>query len=352
MFELFPDQWTPVTFARLVPRGRVTKVRVAGEAVAIFRDHEGRVAALLDRCPHRGVALSLGRVTESGTLECPFHGWEFDRTGACARVPFCPDAKRDQLAATHVPTRELGGMVWVFTGSDPAGTEPEVPDALVDDGWSWFHYQEEWRTHWTRAMENMLDFPHLPYVHGRSIGRGLRPKAKGQAKLVMSTEPTPFGMRIHSLVDGQARQGGLEWRRPNGMVLDLSFGGRRLKQHVYCVPVDATTTRMMLISARDFGLTWFLAPLYRVLDWSNTYVLREDRAVVESSQPAEVPPAREEKSVAIDAPTLVFRRWYYREIHSRTQRAHVLASALRREKSRADDAGDAQPSPPQLEEAS
>ncbi len=30
------------------------------------------LGALIDRCPHRGVALSRGRVTEKGTLECPF----------------------------------------------------------------------------------------------------------------------------------------------------------------------------------------------------------------------------------------------------------------------------------------
>lgn len=118
-------------------------------------------------------------------------------------------------------------------------------------------------------------------------------------------------------------------------MLDLSFGARRMKQHIYCVPVDETVTRMMLISTRDFGLFPLLAPLYRFFDWTNTWILREDRAVVESSQPPEVPHPSEEKSVALDAPTLVFRRWYHRELEPRTRReVDVEVSSLRRARPR------------------
>lgn len=335
MFELFRDEWTPATFADRIPRGRVVRVRVAGEDVALFRDREGKLAGLLDRCPHRGVALSNGRLTEAGTLECPFHGWKFEPDGACASVPFCDLSaeKRSRLGATRVHVREAGGMAWVFCGEDPRGIEPVLPPSLTEPGWSHFRYAEEWTTHWTRAMENMLDFPHLPYVHRRSIGRGLRAPAEGGAQLEMETRPTSWGMTIHSRVDGKEGMGGLEWRRPNGMVLHLQFGSRRMKQHVYCVPVDEKTTRMILITSRDFGLFWMLAPIYWLIDWSNTWILREDKEVVESSQPPEVPPPGDEKSVAIDGPTLAFRRWYLRELKPRARRGsggEIPATALLR----------------------
>lgn len=332
MFELFPDEWTPIAFARQVPRDRPVKLRVAGEDLAVFRDREGKLAALIDHCPHRGVALSLGRVTDAGTLECPFHGWKFDREGACAQVPFCDLSadKRARLGATAVPCRELGGLVWVFTGEDAEGREPELPEALLEPGWAHFQYAEEWSTHWTRAMENMLDYPHLPYVHRRSIGRQLRAPAERNAHLELEVTATSWGMQISATVEGRRSAAGLSWRRPNGMVLDLSFGSRRMKQHIYCVPVDEKVTRMMLITARDFGLFAPLAPLFWLLDWSNTWILREDRAVVESSQPPEVPHPSEEKSVALDAPTLVFRRWYHRELGPRRrQKVDVPAARLR-----------------------
>lgn len=227
-FELFPDQWTPVERASLVRPGKAVRVEVAGQAVVLFRARSGALGALLDRCPHRGVALSLGRVTEEGTLECPFHGWKFDRAGACAQVPFaCLDEhKRARLAATALPVREIGGLVFLHTGTD-ARTEPEVPEALRDPGWAGSIHVEEWNTHWTRAMENMLDYPHLPYVHRRSIGRGLRAPAERGAELALTITPTPWGMHIAALVDGAPSGAGLEWRRPNGMVLLLGEGSAR-----------------------------------------------------------------------------------------------------------------------------
>jgi phenylpropionate dioxygenase-like ring-hydroxylating dioxygenase large terminal subunit len=334
LFQGFAGQWTPVELARRVKRGRALGTRLAGEKVALFRDSEGRLGALLDRCPHRGVELSRGRVTDRGTLECPFHGWEFSKAGECERVPWCDlaDQKRERLSATALPVREAGGLVWVFTGADARGTEPDVPEALArEDGWARFVHAEEWKTHWTRAMENMLDYPHLPVVHRSSIGRGLRKPASGDASLELRTTREPFGMTIEARIDGVASGAGLEWRRPNGMVLILDARGRRMRQHVYCVPVDERTTRMILVSTRDFGL---YNPLMWLFDRANRLILGEDRSVVESSDPPAVPRPAMEKSVSIDAPTLAFRRWYFDVLVSGGA-ADVPVSALVRSRPRA-----------------
>ena len=79
-FDGFADVWTPVLLRRKLTSKPVRLV-IANEPLVLFRDGRGGVGALLDRCPHRGVALSLGRITD-GTLECPFHGWRFDISGA------------------------------------------------------------------------------------------------------------------------------------------------------------------------------------------------------------------------------------------------------------------------------
>src|SRR4029078_8121289 len=84
--------------------------------------------------------------------------------------------------------------------------------------------------------------------------------------------------------------------------------GRLSVCHVGCTPVAASHTRMMLASARDFVR---MQPLAALVDRYNTRILREDHASVESSHPAEAPPASEERSVATDRDTLAFRRWYH-----------------------------------------
>ena len=313
MFESFANVWTPVVTAKELGK-KPLSVKVAGETLALFRDGKGSVGALVDRCPHRGVALSLGRVDADGCLTCPFHGWSFQKDGACAKVPLntVSPEKRARYGATAVPVREVGNLIWVFTGPDPAGTEPEPPPALVEPGWYVGYNQETWKTHWTRAMENMLDMPHLPFIHGKSIGRDIKKKLKRDTLLDVRIEPAPFGGRILAKWDFEpAETEILKWRRPNAMELHiLDETKRRMYLHIYCIPIDDRHTKMLVASARTFFgsqvLTWIATKFNNILG--------EDRQVLESSSPPEVPPPGEEPSVATDAPTLHFRKYYYREL--------------------------------------
>jgi phenylpropionate dioxygenase-like ring-hydroxylating dioxygenase large terminal subunit len=237
-----------------------------------------------------------------------------------------PAQKRARYAATALPVREAGGLLWVFTGLDAGGTEPDVPEALTQEGWSrWIHH-EDWRGHWTRAMENMLDMPHVPFVHRRTIGRGLRAQLKRDSVMHIDLEETSFGFRIRSALDGAATQGWLEWHRPNAMALYILPGAppdRGFRQHVFCVPIDQERTRMIVVSTRTFLRH---NPLGWVADQLNRRILLEDRDIVGSSQPPEVPPPGEELSVATDAPTLYFRRYYYRELR-RSEAARLVPAA-------------------------
>jgi phenylpropionate dioxygenase-like ring-hydroxylating dioxygenase large terminal subunit len=319
MFNGFANVWTPVVPAEALGK-KPLPVKLAGEPLVVFRDGRGGVGALIDRCPHRGVALSLGEVGADGCLTCPFHGWAFRTDGACAHVPLndVPDGKRARLGATSVPVREAGGLIWVFTGLDAASTEPELPPALTDPAWSTLFYAEEWSTHWTRAMENMLDWPHVPFVHRRTIGRDMRAKMRRNTVMRTFVEPTPWGAVFPSEFNGE-RSGMLMWRRPNGMelhILEPEKGGRGMRGHVYCVPVDEKRTRMVLAMSRTFLRAAPLLWLARLLNRLNTKILLEDRGVVESSFPVEVPEPGQEVSVATDGPTLHFRRYYLRELRN------------------------------------
>ena len=63
---------------------------IAGVPLVLFRSL-GRAGALVDRCPHRNVPLSLGRVLPDGRLECAYHGWQFDTAGNCIDMPNEPE---------------------------------------------------------------------------------------------------------------------------------------------------------------------------------------------------------------------------------------------------------------------
>jgi phenylpropionate dioxygenase-like ring-hydroxylating dioxygenase large terminal subunit len=310
LFPGFARVWTPVLPSRRVGRSPVG-LRLAGEKIVLFRTSAGGLGALVDRCPHRGVQLSLGRVEEDGCLACPFHGWRFGADGKATLVPLNPDAKLDRLGATALPVRELGGLVWVYTAAEAPAGEPVPPEALVDPDLRRTFLEVTWRCHWTRAMENMLDTPHLPFVHRTTIGRQLARLMTPTSRLEIAWEEMPWGGRQHSRMDGKGDLARLDFHRPNMMALHIPIPGKRFRMHALVVPVDEGTTRLIVASARDFLRLPFLDPIF---DRMNGFIAAQDQAVVESSDPAEVPPAGDEVSVATDRATLHFRKYYLEEL--------------------------------------
>src|SRR6185436_2657867 len=89
-----------------------------GVPLVLFRGADGKPAALLDRCAHRNVPLSIGRRVE-GRLECRYHGWQYDPDGRCAKIPGLCDGF-DKIAR-NVPRHaavEQDGFVWVYATPD------------------------------------------------------------------------------------------------------------------------------------------------------------------------------------------------------------------------------------------
>ena len=136
MFEGFARVWSPLAPVKAIRRGPL-RVVLAGEPIVLFQDRTGAIGALIDRCPHRGVALSLGRVGADGCLECPFHGWRFNVDGVNRRTPLNPQARREGLSAQALPVRRLGDYVWVYTEPGAAAPpEPVAPEGLTAAGLS------------------------------------------------------------------------------------------------------------------------------------------------------------------------------------------------------------------------
>jgi phenylpropionate dioxygenase-like ring-hydroxylating dioxygenase large terminal subunit len=326
MFEGFANVWTPVILARSLKKAPLP-VTLANEKLVFFRDAAGVAHALLDRCPHRGVALSLGRVTKEGCLECPFHAWQFDGAGEVAHVPLNPDAKRERLFAQSIPVREIGGVLWAYTAPvEQAPSEPTVPDALTMSGAARTFFQVEWKAHWSRAMENMLDSPHVPFVHASTIGRFVRPYLKRDSRMDITWEDRPYGGRTTSTIDDRAEAGAaLDFFKPNMMVLNIPIPGKVFRMHAFCVPIDDGHVRMIIIGARTFATF----PLLNfIFNRSNMKIAEQDRAVVESSWPVISPPPGEELSVRTDKATLQFRKYFYAELHGSSAAARSCGPTL------------------------
>ncbi len=107
--------WQPVVASHTVHAGaNIVAARVLGQELAVWRGAGGLVQVWLDRCPHRGVRLSLGRIT-GDRLACAYHGWEFAaHSGQCMAIPALADlaSPPGNVRAATFTAQEAQGMVW------------------------------------------------------------------------------------------------------------------------------------------------------------------------------------------------------------------------------------------------
>jgi phenylpropionate dioxygenase-like ring-hydroxylating dioxygenase large terminal subunit len=310
MFENFPNLWTPVLPLSSVDTNPCA-AEVAGQRIVLFRDDQDRWHALIDQCPHRGAALSLGKVMPDGRLRCQYHGWQFDGTGRCTKVPLneLKDAAREKIRATSLPTRQIAGAVWVYTATaqfDDDPPDPMLPASLQGEPTNFVTYHQEWNAHWTRAQENFIDFAHPPYLHEQTIGAWSHDFAERGGLARVDAQQTEYGLKLLNYMGSSSGGFRLDWYEPNLAI--LHFGATPYNNlHVFCIPVNDEHTRVMTV--RKVRGPQDIASYSRHASGTDHRILDEDRAIVES-QDGDVLSDSREISVATDAATIEFRRWY------------------------------------------
>ncbi len=120
--------WFPALPAQaLTVANTVVAASVCGQDLALWRSASGSVQAWEDRCPHRGVALSLGRVL-GDRLACAYHGWEYAAgDGRCVAIPAMPHQPvPGKVCVKTFAAAECQGMVWVAPAENPPAVPPPV----------------------------------------------------------------------------------------------------------------------------------------------------------------------------------------------------------------------------------
>ncbi|MGH9040526.1 MAG: Rieske 2Fe-2S domain-containing protein [Acidimicrobiia bacterium] len=194
-------------------RGRRPLARtVLGTPLALFRDGSGRAAAVLDRCPHRNVPLSIGRIAD-GLLQCGYHGWRFDASGTCRAVPgLCSeDPGRRARAVAAFRTEERDGFVWVWPDAESAPDgEPFSFPAVGDPAYATVRRTFTVAGSMHAALENTLDVPHTAFLHGGLFRGGREPveievvvrAGAGMVEAEYIGEPRPPGVAGRVLAPG------------------------------------------------------------------------------------------------------------------------------------------------------
>ncbi|MDH7795300.1 MULTISPECIES: Rieske 2Fe-2S domain-containing protein [unclassified Beijerinckia] len=168
MFRFF---WQPALLSEELPEPDCPprRVNMLNKYMIAIRDSAGKAQLITPTCPHRGADLFFGRVEEGG-IRCVYHGWKFDVNGRCLDVPTLPDNGQRQKMCEKIqletfPTREAGGIIWVYLG--PAEQMPEFPEFEFTQlpGTHTFASKKFQESNWAQACEGGLDTAHFSFLH-------------------------------------------------------------------------------------------------------------------------------------------------------------------------------------------
>ena len=316
----FPEKlfacWHPVGYSHDItdePFGAY----LLDQAIVVWRSSDGKVNAMRDLCIHRGTALSLGWI-KNDCLVCPYHAWEYDKSGACVHIPQAPDTEIPKKANTPVyHCQEKFGLVWVAL-KEPVYPLPEIPEFENNDWKKVNTGPFEWKSDASRQVENFTDFGHFPWVHPGLLGDPERPEVpecKVEIKESVlhysivrpeANNSKDFPVFANDEVVKPERHSIYELHLPYTIVLRLGWG--REKGMVYFFssqPISAHKCRGYCVIGRNYNLH----EPDTVLQNFEQVIFDQDKRIVESQRPEQVPfDFSEELHLNFDAVAINYRR--------------------------------------------
>jgi phenylpropionate dioxygenase-like ring-hydroxylating dioxygenase large terminal subunit len=332
---MIPNMWYAVLESREVRPGKPYAFTRLGEELVFWRDAQGQIVAMRDMCPHRQAKLSPGKLVD-GNIQCHFHGFQFDRSGACQLVPANGrnGPKPKIFQCWTYPAQEAHGFIWLWSGA-PREAYPPLPfvDGLDDHVYS--SAQMRWNTHYTRAIQGLLDVSHLPFVHAKTIGRNGETLVNGpyttlehdQIRVWISNQPDVGLPAIKpTQVPPPDTPAMLRFNFPNVWQLWLSD---KLSQVIICAPVDDEHTVLYIrfyqriVTQPVLGKAFaFLGNLY------NQYVAREDEEIIVSQRPKKADLDVGERFIPGDRPIALYLK-HRRELILGAQPSRSVGSQRR-----------------------
>jgi phenylpropionate dioxygenase-like ring-hydroxylating dioxygenase large terminal subunit len=167
------NAWYVAAWSDDIGDGQVVARTIMDEPIALYRRADGSVAAVADRCAHRFAPLSMGKVVGGDRIQCPYHGLEFDGSGACVRNPHGTKNIPSRARVKSYSVVEKHKAVWLWMGAEPAD-EAKVPDfAVLDNVPEIYTTKRDSITiaaNYQLIIDNLLDLSHTSYLHEGILG--------------------------------------------------------------------------------------------------------------------------------------------------------------------------------------
>jgi phenylpropionate dioxygenase-like ring-hydroxylating dioxygenase large terminal subunit len=293
--------WYLVAWEEDLPPGSHVLRTIAERPLIISRREAGEVDVLLDRCPHRFVPLSRGRIEED-SITCGYHGIVFNRQGKCIHNPHGPLVAALQVPSYPAVSKHSG--IWVWLGDAEQADPALVPDLSVMNDYPAvaqnFGY-EFISANYLLCTDNILDLSHADYVHRDSLGGGATTRAKqkvqeseGEITINWFAENDVVPPALDAMMDEKGQPGDLHlsvrWNAPGAMLLNFGAvptgkperGGPDTWGIHVMTPQDANHTHYFFWNARN--RIWEPEFNKFVRETMKQAFAREDKPMLEAQQ--------------------------------------------------------------------
>ena len=333
----FFHQWYPVSPIEDLDPTRPTAITVLGLRFVIWKPNGAtKFRVFRDRCPHRLAPLSQGRIEESGTLMCSYHGWQFDPNGTCTSIPQADDPElvdkqRENFCTTSYPAKEANDLLWLWPDAESAGLAettqlPLSPQLDASKGFVWSSMVRDLEYDWQTLVENVADPSHVPFAHHGVQGN--RQMARPIPMKVTASTPTEI------LVETAGRfSSTITFHPPCHLEYAIQFGSdKQVGLITYCVPVSPGKSRIVAQFPRNFAQSlqkwiprWWVHIKTRnsVLDGDMVLLHYQERELLQSDNIS--PSWKQAYTMPTSADRLVieFRRWFDRHCQGQLPWAQV-----------------------------
>jgi nitrite reductase/ring-hydroxylating ferredoxin subunit len=305
-YPAYTRGWFQIGWSRDLAPGAVKSLSHFGEDLVLFRGASGAAHVVDAHCPHLGAHLGVGGTVAGDCITCPFHGWQFDGSGACTRVPYArkvpPKAKLFSW-----PVVERDGLIFVWR--DRARREPDRPLPVIDgyaaERWSpWSTFELTLRARSLDILENSVDSPHFEQVHGNGPTRPEVLRSGPVLELRQRTSARLLGVDIPAVLHYQLIEPGFHYLHVEGLPV-----GRALVMSSL-IPIDEhrVVNRLSIALARR-GRGPIAGALAKVLGMA---IARQMIATYEQDRPIWENKVFHAQPVlaAGDGPIPLLRHWY------------------------------------------
>lgn len=330
------DHWYAILPADEVPADKPIGIKRMNEDLVVWRDGQGKIRVLADRCAHRGAQLSKGKLVD-GNLMCWYHGWRFDVAGRCTSIP-SEGGKTDltnEVKVKSYPVEEHGGVVYAYFASndgasnDAANAAPKVPCPnpfeLESPEWNGFIVRHHWKgVSWFRAMDNLIDPLHAPFLHAGTYTLSKTLGFRDHIEVKRNDDGSTFvGRKGQALVNFDYT----EFHFPNWFRLDIPYPwsagpGGPMRILVLVCPIDAESSQVYMVRKRKItGWRWQLWRFlwHLRLERKMWQVIDQDEAILLSQRNASA--TEDEYLVQGDAGLVALRNQFRAELAKRTGEA-------------------------------